>query len=73
MLSNGLQDTVREILVRIALIAEVSSPIQEAALYDHVRELLVWATGFIPNEEIAGVVFGVSLIVTDHLFNIVKG
>jgi hypothetical protein len=39
-------------------------------LQDHVRELLVWATGFIPNEEIAGYVFATSLIVTDHVFNI---
>lgn len=37
---------------------------------DVVREILVRATGLIPNESIAGGVFAALLIVTDHVFNL---
>ena len=51
-----------------------SRPIEVASyLQDTVRDILVWITGRIPNESVAGAVFATALIVTDHLFNIVKG
>ena len=37
---------------------------------DRVRELLTRLTGLIPNEGVAGIVFAVSIILTDHLFNL---
>ena len=37
---------------------------------DKVREILVAATGVIPNESVAGVVFATLLIITDHIFNL---
>ena len=39
-------------------------------LQDRVRDLLFDATGHIPNEAVAGVVFAAGLIVTDHIFNL---
>lgn len=35
-----------------------------------MRELLTRLTGLIPNEGVAGIVFAVSIILTDHLFNL---
>lgn len=37
---------------------------------DRVRDILVRVTGFIPNETLAGLAFGVALITTDHIFNL---
>lgn len=37
---------------------------------DMVRDVLFRVTGWIPNETIAGYVFGAALIFTDHLFNL---
>lgn len=37
-----------------------------------VRQALVHATGTIPDEEIAGFVFGLGLIVSDHIFRFWK-
>lgn len=37
---------------------------------DLFRELLVRVTGWIPNESAAGLVFGIALVVSDHLFNL---
>lgn len=39
---------------------------------DEMREILVDLTGRIDNEEIAGILFAVGLILTDHVYNIVE-
>lgn len=52
---------------------EVSPTEVASSAQDIVREILVRVTGIIPNEEICGIVFGVALIATDHLFNIYEG
>lgn len=44
---------------------EVSNTFQ-----DSVRDALVRVTGFIPDENTRELAFAVSLIVTDHLFNL---
>lgn len=40
------------------------------SLQDKVRDVLVAVTGFIPNETVSGLLFGVLLVTTDHVFNI---
>lgn len=37
---------------------------------DTVREILFRGTAWIPDESVAGFVFGFGLIVTDHIFNL---
>ena len=37
---------------------------------DAVRRVLFWATSGISNESVAGYVFGVALVITDHVFNV---
>lgn len=41
-------------------------------LEDARRTALVRATDAIKDEQIAGLVFGVGLVLTDHVFNIVR-
>ena len=40
---------------------------------EDVRELLVRLTDRVDNEQIAGILFAVGLIVTDHVYNMMKG
>ena len=42
----------------------------ERTLQDVVRDILFRATAPIPNQDVAGYVFAVALIATDHLFNL---
>jgi len=50
---------------------DIRRPIQVASCVpDHVREILTWATGFIPNRNVQEAVFAVLLITTDHIFNL---
>ena len=37
---------------------------------DTVRDILFHATALIPDETVAGFVFGLGLVVTDHIFNL---
>lgn len=37
-----------------------------------VRDALFGATSFIHNEEAAGLVFGVGLVISDHVFRVVE-
>ena len=37
---------------------------------DGVRRVLVWATSGIANATVAGYVFAVALVITDHAFNV---
>ena len=39
---------------------------------DKARAVIDWATGLIPHEGMAGLLFGVVLIVTDHVFNLIR-
>lgn len=44
----------------------------QSDLQDQVRDALVWLTGHIDNEEVAGLCFGVGLVATDHIFNVLS-
>lgn len=37
-----------------------------------VREGLVWVTGFIPDPDVAGMTFALSLVATDHVFCLMR-
>ena len=37
-----------------------------------VRDVLTCCTSLIPDEKVAGYVFGVGLVVTDHLFGLAR-
>lgn len=48
-------------------------PVLKDTAQDHVRYALERVSGWIPNETVSGLVFGLALVATDHMFNLLKG
>lgn len=44
----------------------------EPTVDDHIRDVLVAVTGWIPSEQLSGLVFGASLVASEHAMNLIR-